>query len=152
MGIQTKHISMDLASSVYKCTRDLQRYDESTRQRIRDAVANGTRAVYRTAVAKAPVKTGALRQGIVMALGTDPRFASGVIKSTVFRGSFVEFGTKERTVKPKRKKAMKIGDVFVRGEIYNGKVIARPFMRPAIEQERPKIEEAIRRAVQEGAR
>ena len=46
------------------------------------------------------------------------------------------------------KKALLINGSFVKGMIANGKMPAKPFMRPAVEAEKPKIEESIKKVLQ----
>ena len=137
-------IKADLSSATYKATADINHYNETTQQRIRSAIADGVRATHAAAVTKAPYgATGNLKAGIE----TELHGSYGVVKSTAPHSHIVEFGTAERIVAPRTKKAMTINGSFVRGDIYNGKMPAKPFMRPAIEQERPNIEAKIEEAV-----
>ena len=71
----------------------------------------------------------------------------GEVKSTAPHSHIVEFGTGPRITAPRRKKALLINGNFVRGDIYNGKMPEAPFMRPAIEQERPNIEAEVEEAI-----
>lgn len=137
-------IRADISSATYRATADIDRYSASAQAGIRKAIADGVRATHAAAVAKAPYgPTGNLKAGIKMEI----KGSYGEVKSTAPHSHIVEFGTGPRITAPRRKKALLINGNFVRGDIYNGKMPAKPFMRPAIEQERPSIEAKIEEAV-----
>ena len=142
----SRYIRANIEEAIYKITADIKKYDEETQNRIKQAVRNGTKGVYENAVRAAPMKrTGNLKTGITMEMSD--REATGVVKSTAPHSHLVEFGTKQRFVTPTIHKALKIKSQFVRGVITSGKMPKKPFMRPAIEKERPKIETAIKGAL-----
>jgi HK97 gp10 family phage protein len=144
----TFKIHMDLDKAVYKATADIEQYDKNVQQAIKAAVADGVTAIKEQAMRMAPAgPTGNLKAGIKSEMGQSGAY--GVIKSTAPHSRLVEFGTGERiTYNKAGKKAMVINGRFVRGDIYNGKMPAKPFMRPAAEAEKPKIEESIKKVLQ----
>lgn len=143
-------IYADIDHAVYKATADISKYSAETGQKIRAAVEHGCEAIKSDAIRAAPGgPTGNLKAGITMDMS--PRGAYGVIKSTAQHSHLVEFGTGVRIAmnKPKNhKRAMVINGDYVRGMIVTGKMAARPFMRPAVEKEKPKIEEDIKKILE----
>lgn len=141
-------ISANIDQAVYKATADIASYNEKTQQAIKSAVADSVTAIRDQAIRLAPAGlTGNLKSGIKAEMGRTGAY--GVVKSTSQHSHLVEFGTGERiTYNSKNKQALKINGSFVRGDIYNGKMPAKPFMRPAVESEKPKIEENIKKVLQ----
>ena len=143
-------IHANIDEAVYKCTKDIEKYGREAHERIKKAIETGVKAVHTAAVTKAPGgRTGNLRAGIKMSITSTGTTAGGNVRSTAPHGHLVEFGTKPRLVQNRPgKRAMVIGGSVRKGPWMAGAMPKKPFMRPAIEQERPKIEEAIRRAVE----
>ncbi len=143
-------IHANIEEAVYKCTKDIEKYSREAQEGIKRAIENGVKSVHAAAVTKAPGgRTGNLRAGIKMSITTIGNKAGGNVRSTAPHGHLVEFGTKPRLVQNRPgKRAMVIHGSIRRGPWMAGAMPKKPFMRPAIEQERPKIEEAIRRAVE----
>jgi len=140
-------INANIDQAVYKATADIALYNEKTQQAIKSAVTDGVNAIRDQAIRLAPAGlTGNLKSGIKSEMSQN--VAYGVIKSTSQHSHLVEFGTGERITYSKNKQALKINGSFVRGDIYNGKMPAKPFMRPAVESEKPKIEENIKKVLQ----
>lgn len=139
-------IFANIKEEAFRAMVDVQKYDEETQKNIRKATRDGVAAVHAAAVRAAPIRaTGNLRKGIVQEF--DERTCSGKVRATAPHAHLIEFGTRERVTAPIRKKALKIGEGFVRGWTFTGKIPKKPFMRPAIEKERPKIETSIEKAV-----
>ena len=143
-------IHANIEEAVYKCTKDIEKYSREAQEGIKRAIENGVKSVHAAAITKAPGgRTGNLRAGIKMSITTTGTKAGGNVRSTAPHGHLVEFGTKPRLVQSRPgKSAMVINGSIRRGPWMAGAMPKKPFMRPAIEQERPKIEEAIRRAVE----
>ena len=140
-------INCNIEKAVYKATADISKYDKETKAKIINAVADGVKAVAETATRLAPAgTTGNLKAGIKQNMG---RGAYGEIKSTAQHSHLVEFGSAERIVyNRKNKQAMVINGDFVKGDIYSGKMPAKPFMKPSVEAEKPKIEESIKKIIE----
>ncbi|EHG22289.1 HK97 gp10 family phage protein [Selenomonas infelix ATCC 43532] len=139
-------IFANIREEAFRAMVDVQKYDEKTQKEIRQATRDGVAAVHAAAVRTAPIRaTGNLRKGIEQEF--DEKTCSGKVRATAPHSHLVEFGTRERVTAPIRKKALKIGEGFVRGWTFTGKMPKKPFMRPAIEKERPNIEARIEKAV-----
>ena len=139
-------IFANIREEAFRAMVDVQKYDEKTQKEIRQATRDGVAAVHAAAVRAAPIRaTGNLRKGIEQEF--DEKTCSGKVRATAPHSHLVEFGTRERVTAPIRKKALKIGEGFVRGWTFTGKMPKKPFMRPAIEKERPNIEARIEKAV-----
>lgn len=149
-------IYSNISDATYKCTADIANYDTKTRQAIRSAVETGVNAIADKAIQLAPAGPPKSAREITIKAGIKREMskygASGTIKSTAPHSHLVEFGTGPRITynnpKKSHKRAMIINGGFVRGMIANGRMPKRPFMRPAVESERPKIEEDVRRAIE----
>lgn len=137
-------ISANIAEEVYKAIKDVKQYDEQTQLKIKNAIRAGTRDVMVSAISRAPYKTGKLKISIGMSF-SDRYGAQGIVVAKSPHAKFVEYGVQSAVVIPVREKAMKPGNEGW----YIGKAIiparpAHPFMRPAMEEVRPKIENAIK--------
>lgn len=143
-------ITNNLGEEINRALKNLDHYDAVTRSGIKREISDGTKATYEAAISRAHLgPTGNLRSGIRYEMTNSGN--SGTVKSTAPHGHLVEFGSSQRIVLPRTGKALllKNGD-FVRGAIPAGAMPATPFMRPAVEQERPKIQEAIREVLRRG--
>lgn len=141
-------ISTNFSFAVRTTLGQLDRYSAAAQQNCKNAIRQGTHDLYDAVIIRAADgPTGNLRQGIKSdynALRNE-----GSVRSTAPHGHLVEFGTRQRIVMPMppgRVLRLRNGD-FVSGVIPAGRMPAKPFMRPAIEQERPKIETAIEEAL-----
>lgn len=140
-------IKMFSGKIIQKAAMDIKRYDQETQKKIRNVIAKGTVSIMKAAIAKAPMGlTGELKAGIRSEL--EQKKPQGIVKSDAPHSHLVEFGTAERLTwnDPRRgKKAMRINGDFVSGTIRTGKMPKKPFMRPAMMQERDKIENEMER-------
>lgn len=141
-------IKMDLDKVAYQATADINRYNVDTQRGIRRVIADGVQSTFETAVNRAPYgQTGNLKTGIKKEI----RGSYGVVKSTSPHSHLVEFGTGPRIVGPVKRAALKLPRFdssmgwpgYVKGDIYNGKMPKAPFMKPAAEENKPKIETAM---------
>lgn len=139
---------MDLDKVAYQATADINRYNANTQRGIRRVIADGVQSTFETAVNRAPYgPTGNLKTGIKK----EVRGSHGVVKSTSPHSHLVEFGTGPRIVGPVKRAALKLPHFdlsmgwpgYVKGDIYNGKMPKAPFMKPAAEENKPKIEAAM---------
>lgn len=136
-------INVRLDDAVFRATADIGKYDKETQDKIKAAIADGVKGVYEEAVNRAPKRTGAFINGIKM----EVKGAHGVVKSTSPLSYVVEYGSGPRIASPLRAKAMLINGDFVRGHVVSV-MPERPFMRPAAEAGKPKIEAAVKEAVE----
>lgn len=135
-------INIRLDDVVFRATADISKYDKETQDKIKAAIADGVKSVYEEAVNRAPKRTGGLIEGIKM----DVKGAHGTVKSTAPISHVVEYGSGPRIASPLRAKAMLINGDFVRGHVVST-MPERPFMRPAVEAGKPKIEAAVKEAI-----
>lgn len=140
---QAFKISMNLDDMTFRATADISKYDKATQDKIKQVIADGTKDVYEAAVTKAPAGTGELRKGIKM----DVKGAHGSVKSTSSLSHIVEYGTGIRIAAPLRARAMTINGDFVKGHV-TSVMPEKPFMRPAAEEGKTKIESAMKEALQ----
>lgn len=142
MGVRV--ISANISEETFRVTRQLDQYNSATRQRIIDSITESTKAVYTDVQTNIPRgATGNLGRGVKMDVNVRQRYVSGVVSSRAPHGHLVEFGTEPRfwaksVVTPK-------GPVYK--AVYRGVMPKHPFMKPAIERERPRIETRLREAV-----
>lgn len=130
--------------------RKLKVYDTNSRKRIEKAVSKAGRNGRDGAKSRAPVKSGTLRDSITARF--NGRGMLSVVKTNGRKAPhahLIEFGVEATTVKPHKKKAMKMenaaGNVFVRrGAVTIPKRHAEPFMEPAFRAEEPKVENEIK--------
>lgn len=143
-------LRIKLSLDVYKACKNIAQYDAGTQDAIRKALLEGVQNMYRTAVMLAPYRTGALKRSLKYEVGK----SSARLYSNDFKARFAEYGARSGVAHPsKLKRAMALPfaerplaqtvNIPVRG--------AHPFMRPAVEAEKPKLEAAIREAVLKNA-
>jgi len=141
-------IKMNLSSVTYNATRDIEKYSAKKRGEIQDVIEDGTKTVYDDALRAAPYgHTGNLKAGIGMSVRKGME-AFGEVYSNAPHSHLVEFGTHPRITYPKKKKALKFRDGgFARGYIRAGSMSKKPFMRPAADKNKPRIEAEMERVL-----
>lgn len=135
-------LNIRLDDAVFRATADISKYDKETQDKIKAAIADGVKTVYEEAVSRAPKRTGSLIKGIKM----ETKGAHGVVKSTSPLSYITEYGSGPRVASPLHARAMLINGDFVRGHVVST-MPERPFMRPAAEAGKPKIEAAVKEAI-----
>ena len=147
--MKTIKITMRTNGEVKAAIQSIGTHSEIVNNNIFRVIARATKAVASEAIRRAPVgPTGNLKRGITYTI--NPNY--GDVLSKAPHSHLIEFGTGERIVYPDRKKgpkhAMRMPDGrFVKGDIYNGKMTKPPFLQPALESQRSKIETDIIKAV-----
>lgn len=136
-------LNIRLDDAAFRATADIAKYDKATQDKIKAAIADGVKTVYEEAVNRAPKRTGAFIKGIKM----EVKGAHGVVKSTSPLSYITEYGSGPRIASPLHAKAMLINGDFVRGHVVS-MAPERPFMRPAAEAGKPKIEAAVKEAIE----
>lgn len=144
MSVQAR-IYSNLSNEAFRALRDIDRYSAETRRRLQAAVRTGTQETAAEAIRRAPMRSGDLKASIQYEIKRDG--SQGVVRAKSKKAHLVEFGTGPALVYPKRRRAMKIGDRFAAYALIPPKR-PRPFMRPAIEKERPAIERAVLEAIE----
>lgn len=134
--------------------KKLKLYDSKSRKKIEAAISKAGRNIRDGAKTRVPVRTGTLRDSI------GARFNGGKMQSVVKadygkapHAHLIEFGVRQTVIVPKKKQVLKFS---VGGEtVYTKKSItlparkARPFMNPAFQAEKPKIEAEIEKIIKE---
>ena len=112
----------------------------------------GAAVVRNEARALCPVKTGALRRSIRIRRRKTPRGSIEVIYTVgpgLWYGRLVEYGTKAHKIKPRFKKAIKIGEVLGEWASHPG-ATPRPYLRPAFDGSTSRIIDAMRAKLKAG--
>lgn len=137
-----------------EAVRKLKIYDSNSRLKIEDAIQKAGRSIRDDAKIRVPIRTGSLKRSI------GSRFNSNKLQSTVKadynkapHAHLIEYGVAQTVIRPKTKKALKFtagGSVrFVRKEVILPARKARPFMNPAFQSEKPKVEAEIKKILKE---
>lgn len=142
-------VKADISQAVFNCLRQLDSYDKRTSDSIRKIVKDSTANVFAGAVQRVPARTGALKKSIRMRFEDTPTNTVGVVYTKEPTAHLVENGAGPVPVlMPVKKKALHPGGsgyFFTRANIPARK--ARPFMKPAMDAERPRFEAKVREAV-----
>ena len=119
-------------------------YDGKTAQKIEDAVSTATKNIAKGAKQRVPVLSGALKKSISSRF--DKKTITGYVSAKEPYAHLVEFGHKGATVEPVDKEALTVnGAVVESAKVPN--VGAKPYLRPAFEQEKPELIRNITQAV-----
>jgi HK97 gp10 family phage protein len=138
-------------------------YDGKSALRIENAVRESTKNIKNGAKQRVPVRTGRLQKTITS--GFNARNIQGYVRAGSYNGGWgggapyahlVEFGARAAVVKPKNAKALKIGRPGAEaaglkefsGQVKISKRNEQPFMRPAVEDEKPDLIKNLKEAVQ----
>lgn len=112
---------------------------------LRGAARAGANVIAKKAKELAPVRTGKLKNSIKV--GT--RLRKGLVTATVRAGSnktfyarFVEFGTAQHFIKPKKRKSLFFAGVTKEGAEHPG-ASPKPFMRPALDSSQEQAVQAF---------
>lgn len=142
-------VKADISQAVFNCLRQLDSYDKRTSDSIRKIVKDSTENVFAGAVQRVPVRTGALKKSIRMRFEDTPTNTVGVVYTKEPTAHLVENGAGPIPVlMPVKKKALHPGGsgyFFTRANIPARK--AHPFMKPAMDAERPRFEAKVREVV-----
>lgn len=135
--------SAAISSAVY----GIESYKTHVQDNIKKALRESTMSVYKAARDRVPERTGLLKKSITMRLSTSG--LSGVVEAKSRYGHLVEFGAGPALIEPKKAKAL-----HIKGKFYSNAFIPErkphPFMKPAAEQEKGKLEARITEAIKNG--
>lgn len=112
----------------------------------------GAAIVRNEARAICPVRTGKLRRSIRIRRSRSPRGSFQVVYNvgpSLWYGRLVEYGTKAHKIKPRFKKAIKIGEVLGEWASHPG-ATPRPYLRPAFDSSRSRIIDVMRQKLKDG--
>lgn len=128
-------------------------YNGAARMRIEKAVKDSTFEVKKGAKQRVRRRTGKLAETISASFNA--RNVQGTIKAGSYIGSarggapyahLVEFGTRPHTIRAQKGKYMEVEGKLVK-EVHHPGAKEHPFMRPAYQNEEPKLIENIKKAV-----
>ena len=129
-------------------------YDAHTMMGLEDIISNSGKAIAKEARIRVPMRTGKLKKSIRSSF--KPKRLESIVYNTrtlAPHGHFIEFGVAATTIKPKRRKFLKIpsssGNHFTNKPIHIPARSARPFMNPAYQSEKPRIEARIKKLLRE---
>lgn len=134
--------------------RKLKIYDSNSRLKIEGAIQQAGRNIRDNAKIRVPIRTGTLKRSI------GSRFNGNKLQSTVKadynkapHAHLIEYGVSQTVIRPKTKKVLKFtagsSVQFVRKEVILPARKARPFMNPAFQAEKPKVEADIKNILKE---
>lgn len=143
-------------SNMQQIAADIGDRTENFEAEARNIVARSTLNAESEAKLRAPVQTGNLRSSI------GSRFTNngltGIVEATAAHAAFVEFNTRPHIIRAKRAKYLRFkkgGQYHFRKSVKHPGTTAQPFMRPALDAERPhfirEITEAAARAAGGGS-
>lgn len=125
-------------SDMQRLAADIGRHSQQFEQEARQIVARSTLSAESTAKQLAPVQTGNLRSSI------GSRFKNsgltGIVEATAAHAAYVEFNTRPHIIRAKRAKYLRFkkgGSIHFRKSVKHPGTTAQPFMRPALDAERP---------------
>ncbi len=121
-------------SELDKLEKELKVYGVRARKELHGAVQRTTRAVARGAKARIRDKTGTLKKRIRTKMERDAPV--GWVESKGPHSHLIEYGTKRHSL---GKGVKRINGQIVQGDVSHPGSRPYPFMRPAFEQEAPKL-------------
>lgn len=153
MGKNSMTISMEI-EGLDEAIHKLKLYDTKNSKAIAKAISKSGRNIRDDAKSHVPVRTGNLRDSLAA------RFKSSDLQSVVKadykkapHAHLIEYGVETSIVKPKKQTALKFTDggsiKYARGQIRLPARKARPFMNPAFQSEKPKVENEIKKILKD---
>lgn len=147
MSKNSMTISMEI-EGLDEAIKKLKLYDNKSSLAIARSIRKGGVNIQNNAKSKARVKTGTLRDNIKAKMSTTKlQSAVRVDYRKAPHAHLIEYGVAESYVKPSRKKALKINGRFAKGAVKIPKRRARPFLRPAFDIEKPRVETEIKKVL-----
>lgn len=146
-------ISMEI-EGLDEAIRKLKLYDGKSSKAIGKVISKSGRNIRDDAKSHVPMRTGTLRDSLAA------RFNGNRLQSVVKadykkapHAHLIEYGVEASVVKPENKKALKFAagnDVkYARGPVKLPARKARPFMNPAFQSEKPKVENEIKKILKD---
>ena len=153
IGKNSMTITMEI-EGLEEAIRRLKLYDTASSKSLSKAISKSGRNIRDDAKSYVPIRTGTLRDSL------SARFSGNRLQSVVKadykkapHAHLIEYGVEASVVKPTKKQALKFTDgngmKFARAPIKLPARKARPFMNPAFQSEKPKIENEIKKILKE---
>jgi HK97 gp10 family phage protein len=118
-------------------------------KQFRNAMTNSVVKIRTTAQSLVPVKTGMLKKSITMDISGTPPIGKVMVGQPY--GKYVEYGTAPHTIVPVRAKALRFavgGDIVFAKKVNHPGTKGKPFMEPALENNKGYIQDQFTRAMQ----
>lgn len=133
-----------ISDTSYQAVKNLNRYEELTRQQIAGAIRRSTQELYTLAVQLAPYRTGELKKSLQYHVTQQ----SGRVYTYNPVARFMEYGTKGAVITPIKRKALQAGaNGWYMSKSVVPPIAARPFMQPAMRIVQPKADRRIKEAI-----
>lgn len=143
-----KYIRANLEECTYKAISDISKYDDETKERLQNAVRDGTDAIADAAIKNVSIHTGKLAASIQHDYDLTPEHATGKVVAKAPHAHLIEFGHRGGLVLPIRKKALAPGgDGWVIAHATLPTQPAHPFMKPAVDQVQPDFDAKLKEAI-----
>lgn len=137
-------VNTNKSHAITAAMANLDKYTDKAQSRIRTAILDTTNAVRDKAAGRVSVRTGTLKKSIIAQISKTGN--AGLVTAKARYAHFVEFGAKAALIRPKKGKAIKIGNRIVHHALVPARK-AKPFMRPAADAEKVNLEKRIVEAV-----
>lgn len=140
---------------IAKALKSISTFDGKTRIKIENAVNNTVRAMARLAKQKVPRRTGRLEDSVFSSFRKGE--CVGYFGARRQNAHLIEGGVKASVVKPKKKngkKVLRFYPYYVGAPVYRRRMNiparpARPFVKPAYDDELPRLFNRLRKALNE---
>ena len=142
------YIKTNLDDVTFKATADLSKFNDLTKERIRDVVRQKAAEVQAKAIELVPKDTGKLASQIHLEFVNAEKTTAAKVYTKNKIAHFIEYGAGGAVIVPKKKKTLAPGATgwFMAKAVIPARA-AHPFMKPAIDFVRPSIESAIKEAI-----
>jgi len=135
-------------SELNRLMKDISAWDGKKRMAVETILKSSSKDIQKQAKLRVPVRSGKLKSTVKQ------KFSAPKMQAMVFSNlqyaHIVEFGARAHTIRPKKKKVLRIpkdgGYVFAK-EVNVPKLTAKPFMKPAYEYEEHHIIRNLRKAL-----
>ena len=136
------------SNDLTKALDNISAWDGKTRLGVENALQGSTKNIAKGAKQRVAMRSGKLKKSIKT--GFDRRKPEGTVRAKTAYAHIVEFGSKAYVTQPKSKKALTIssgGKTFIRKSAKIPARKGRPFIKPAFEQEEPKLVSNIKKVL-----
>jgi hypothetical protein len=148
MSKSSFYIRANISDEVYKAISNIGQYDDKTRENLKKIIKEKTDLVFTNALSKVNIHTGNLSKSIHHDYSSGANLASGKVYADAPHGHLLEFGHKGGLVLPVKRRALSPGaDGWFMHRVVVPYQQAHPFMKPALDQVRPTIEDDVKAVI-----
>ena len=138
-------IRTNRSTEITAAITDVERFNHSVQENIKSCIAESTQAVKEGARRRVHVQSGKLKNSILARIS--PSGYAGFVSANTRYAHIVEFGAGPAFIKPKKAKALYFKGHFAKYSLVPERK-ARPFLRPAADEEKVKLEHKMREAIE----